>query len=251
MQKRRGSIVFDDAMALHFVWLDLTNRDGSRIGRVAGAHQLRGDRFIADHNDVGKQDGKRLVAEDGAGDADGMSETERLLLLDIFELYEVTQRVEFGLHLVKLTLAEKAFELGIGSKIGLKQSSVFANNQDDGFDSTRGSFLDRVLDQRFAGDGQHFLRQNFSGGKHASAITRCRDHCLGDFLTSGQALPPWGEFAGVTEHRHECLCSRRAGYEFRLWLWAGRIPIWFRRLLLWGGRRGGARLGLGRIRCGG
>jgi hypothetical protein len=175
---------------LHVVRFDLANRDASSVICAACAHQLRGDGFIANHNDVGEKNGERLIAEQRARDTDSVSETERLRLLDEFEIDEMTERIELGLHFVEVALAEKAFEFGIRSEIGLKQSAVFANDQDDGFDATCGGFLDRILDERFARDRQHFLRQNLRGREHAGAVTRGRDDCLCDFLASGQARPP-------------------------------------------------------------
>ena len=111
-----------------------------------------------------------------------MSETERLRLLDKFKFDEVTERVELRLHFVELTLTEEAFEFGIGSEIGLKQSSCVSNDNDDGFDATGGGFLNRILDQRLARDRKHLLGQSFGGGKHTGAVTGGGDYGFCDFL---------------------------------------------------------------------
>ena len=69
---RIGGRVFNpnDSVTLHFLWLDFPNGDDASTVPLVCANQLAGHWHVADHDYIGKEDGKRFLSHQRPGAAD-------------------------------------------------------------------------------------------------------------------------------------------------------------------------------------
>ena len=67
-------------------------------------------------------------------------------------------------------------------KMRLDQRFVIPNDQNYSLNPARHGFFNRVLDQRFAGNGKHLLGKDLCRGEHPGAEARSGNHGLHDFL---------------------------------------------------------------------
>ena len=64
---------------------------------------------------------------------------------------------------------EDVFKDSVGVEVVFDRGFVMPRYKDEMFDTGRLRLFDRVLNQRFVDDGQHFLRHGFGGGQKTGA----------------------------------------------------------------------------------
>src|SRR5271165_3271964 len=108
-----------------------------------------------------------------------MSKTEGMLLFDVTEINEFCQAAYFFGRCDQLPLSQKGFKCEVRLIVRFDERFMIPNYQDYGFDAARRCFFDGVLDQRLAGNRQHFLGKNLGRWKHPGAEARTGDYsCL-------------------------------------------------------------------------
>src|SRR6266404_7402775 len=100
----------------------------------------------------------------------------------------------------------------IGGKMLLNQGLGFSNHNNNSLDSAGPSFLDCMLDQRLAGNGEHFLRHGLRCGKHPGAEAGRGNHCLHDFLAIRHSKLSLKTKEKILSEGKESLEGRGRGY---------------------------------------
>ena len=201
-QRRRGILGFrllDDGADLLQAVVDPAGSDDAIAARIGARHVLHAeyraavvivgvrhllhDRRLAVEQVVGKQYRERFVADHRFRTEHGVAEPERLRLADVDAVDVLRDHVAHEMQ--QLALAPR-FEFGF-QFVGLIEM-VFdgplraPGNEDHVGDSRRHSLLDRILDQGFVYDGQHFLRARLGRREETGPQPRDRKDGLSDFL---------------------------------------------------------------------
>src|SRR5258708_6770826 len=145
-------------------------------------------------------------------------------------------------------IVQQALEFMIGGKMRLNQGLGFSNHNNHSLDSTSRSFLDCMLDQRLASNGEHFLRYDLRCGKHPGTETRCGNHCLQDFFAIGHR----NAILKRTKEKTWEGQNRRAGRAMLIFILLRepeRIPISFQRVSVSGAKLRDARSSPETIPC--
>ena len=145
---------------------------------------------FVDDKVVGQQDGKGAVAHDGFGAEDGMPQPHRHFLTDVGNAH--VARLDAAHELQEFFFAalfEFVFEFVGDVVVFGDRPFVAAGNEDHVTDARFVSFFDRVLDQRFIYDRQHFFRRRLGRGQKARAKSGDREH--GKFYGFTHGFPPY------------------------------------------------------------
>ena len=132
---------------------------------------------FVDDKVVGQQDGKGTVAHDGLGAEDGMPQPHRHFLTDVGNAH--VARLDAAHQLQEFFFAalfQLCFQL-VGDVVVFGNCPfVAACYEDHVADARFVGFFDRVLNQRFIDDRQHFFRRCLGRGQKARAKSGDREH---------------------------------------------------------------------------
>src|SRR5277367_3188607 len=155
------AVVGDDieyAIAARLLARDFDDRGEVAAGLAIGVDHLRQAWRLTDHQIVGEQYGKRFVADQPARAPHGVAEAERHLLPGIGDLAGFWQpRLQLFEQIRLAPLAQGRFELEGAVEMILDRTFRPARDKKELLDTRCLRLLDRVMDQRFVDDRQHFL----------------------------------------------------------------------------------------------
>jgi hypothetical protein len=142
-------------------------------------NKLQCNRILVSHDDVRKQYGKSFLTQERTRTRNRVSKAKGFLLLNVLEGQSAFQRIYGVRNRRQAAMCEEGAQLGIGLEVRLDQGFMVADDENDGGKTTGGNLFDRVLNQGFACDRQHFLWQGFCGGQHPGAESGSWYHRLG------------------------------------------------------------------------
>ncbi len=159
-----------NAVAVGLLTWDFGDRDHVAAGAVIDISELLQAGGLAEHEVVRQQDGKRVLADEGAGAPDGMAEAERDLLAHggdgagghgfLAQYVQCFALAAFG---------QGGFKFEGDIEMVDEGSFAAAGDHTELLDAGGAGFIDRVLNQGLINDRQHFLRHGLGGGKEACA----------------------------------------------------------------------------------
>src|SRR5581483_2568166 len=183
VDRKHAPVAFTDRY--HAIKLDLILRHGLNGDDVAAMLGINvehlGETALAFrlHQDIGKEERERLIADELARAPYGMTEAEWLLLAGeagrawpgqvLIEKLELSSLAARGENLLE-------FELPV--EMIFDDPLVSPGDEDEVLDACFLRFVHDMLDQRPIDDRQHFLRHGFGGGEKAGAKPRDGEHSL-------------------------------------------------------------------------
>jgi hypothetical protein len=131
--------------------------------------------------DVVRQDhGERLVADQVLGHEHGVTEAQLLLLADVRELGQVSDRPDLAELFDLALLLEQVLELVVEIEVILDRALVGRGDDDDLLDPGSDRFLDAVLDDRLVDQRQHLLGLRLGRGQETGAPAGGREDSFAD-----------------------------------------------------------------------
>src|SRR3974390_3232075 len=135
-----------------------------------------------EHEFIGQNNRKRLVAYDVARAPDRMPEPQRRLLPREAHGsgFRLIARQDLHLHLLA-TRGKRGVEFEHPVEMVLDHPLVAPGDEDEMFDAGFLGLVDHILDQRLVDDGQHFLGHRLGGWQDAGAETGDGEDGFADF----------------------------------------------------------------------
>ena len=171
-----------DAIALDLIeryFLHSQNR--TALLGIGLNHLGQDGRACVDHQIVGQQYRKRLVAHQRLGTQHRVAQTQHAVLPHISANHVVgLHRTNQGQQFVLVRCLEFAFEFVGGVKVVFDGPLAATRDKDHVPHTCRVGFFHRVLNQRFVHDRQHLFGGSFGGGQKAGAEARDGEHGFAD-----------------------------------------------------------------------
>jgi hypothetical protein len=142
-------------------------------------HLLEARRFRINHI-VGKNHGKRLVADQVAGHQHSVSQAHCFFLSDVCNAAEIGNVACHGEQVVFAARFQLAFQFHADIKM-IFDNGLAATGDNDDLIATRGNgFLDAILNDRLVDDRKHFLGDGFGCGQETRTQPGCREDGFAD-----------------------------------------------------------------------
>ena len=139
---------------------------------------------------ITEEHGKRLIADEGTGAQNRISQTAHILLADVvdIDIGRLTQDVE---KILPPLTQELVLECRRGVKMILDGAFPMTADDQNFLDTACQGFLHNILDGRLIDNGQHLLRCRFCRRKKSCSISCCRNNRFSYLLCHDYTLHPY------------------------------------------------------------
>ena len=169
----------------------LDDRGEVAAGFAIGLDHLGEAGYLADHQVVGEQHGKGLVADERARAPDRMAEAERGLLPGIGDLPGLGEpRFELREHVLLAAFAQGRLELEGAVEMIVDGTLASARDKEELLDPRCLGLLDRVMNERLVDDRQHLLRHRLGRRQKAGSQPGDREDGFANWLVHGPSVVP-------------------------------------------------------------
>ena len=139
---------------------------------------------------ITEEHGKRLIADEGTGAQNRISQTAHILLADVvdIDIGRLTQDVE---KILPPLTQELVLECRRRVKMILDGAFPMTADDQNFLDTACQGFLHNILDGRLIDNGQHLLRCCFRRRKKSCSISCCRNNRFSYLLCHDYTLHPY------------------------------------------------------------
>jgi len=166
----------DNAVKVSFVARNLFDRDGAGAGGVVNVDELLGSGILARDQNITKENGERLVADEILGDEHGVTKAERFFLTRVADLDHIADAADHVDLCMLAFFLKEAFQGGIVVEMIFNGIFAFAGDDDDVFDAGGHALFRDVLNLRLVDDDKHFLGLRLGSGKKTRAEAGGREY---------------------------------------------------------------------------